>query len=184
MRLKRHIATSPTECCASPGPGGSDQQPGPEGRATSAGVSCHGPASPRVSTNTRIPLLTKEGPFEAPATASWCPRCENDRVSSAAKFSLGAQPVDSPRLADILRSYAVVELAGFGSVGRGEAEADRDVDLLYTLIPDRMLAFTIDHFEDELADLFGLRFDLVSKKATNRLPRGMVIAEAETLYAA
>ena len=47
-----------------------------------------------------------------------------------------------------------------------------------------MLAFAINHFEDELADLFGRRVDLVSKKATHRSPRDMVIAEAQTLHAA
>jgi predicted nucleotidyltransferase len=52
------------------------------------------------------------------------------------------------------------------------------------LAPNRRLGFAIDRLEDELADVFGRRVDLVSKKSLHRLLRDEVLAEARTLYAA
>lgn len=92
--------------------------------------------------------------------------------------------VDQERVAEICARYGVVELSVFGSVARGEARDDSDLDLLYVLGPGQPLGFAINQLEDELSALFGRRVDLVSKKALHRTIRDEVLAEARKLHAA
>lgn len=103
-------------------------------------------------------------------------------MTTAADHSLLG--VDAERLAVVCRKYGVVELWAFGSVARGDATAESDLDLLYVLSPDSALGFGINRLEDELAELFGRRVDLVAKKALHPLLRRPVLAEAQALYAA
>ena len=72
----------------------------------------------------------------------------------------------------------------FGSVARGDATTESNVDLLYVLRPGARLGFRINELEDELAALFGRPVDLVSKRALHRLIRDDVLSEARTLDAA
>lgn len=92
--------------------------------------------------------------------------------------------VDQERLADVCARYGVVELSVFGSVARGEARDDSDLDLLYILGPGQHLGFSINQLEDELSALFERRVDLVSKKALHRAIRDDVLADARNVYAA
>jgi len=92
--------------------------------------------------------------------------------------------VDATRLVDVCERYGIAELAVFGSVARGVATPTSDVDLLYVMVPGRSLGFSINRLEDELADVFGRRVDLVAKRAVHRMLRDSVLAEARTLYAA
>ena len=68
----------------------------------------------------------------------------------------------------------------FGSVVRGEAGEDSDVDFLVRLDADRSL---IDHVAlmQDLEDLFGCRVDVVTERALHRLVRDHVLAEAVPL---
>ena len=104
-------------------------------------------------------------------------------MTSAPVFPDGLT-VEVARLVEVCRRYGVEELAVFGSVARGEASADSDVDLLYVLAPGARLGFALNRLEDELAQIFGRPVDLVSRKALHPLLRGTVEAEARTLYAA
>lgn len=92
--------------------------------------------------------------------------------------------IDSDELAGICDRYGIAELAVFGSVARGVARQDSDVDLLYVLVPGRHLGFSINDLEDELSDRFGRPVDLVARSALHRMIRDEVLAEARTLYAA
>jgi predicted nucleotidyltransferase len=105
-------------------------------------------------------------------------------VSAARTLLIDGREVDLARLADICRRFGIVELAVFGSTVRDKATPNSDIDLLYVLAPDRRLGFAVDRLEDALADLFGRRVDLVSKKSLHRLLRDEVLSEARTLYAA
>ncbi len=105
-------------------------------------------------------------------------------MSAAPTLVIDGREIDLARLAEICRRFGVVELAAFGSTARDEATPDSDVDLLYVMAPDRRLGFAIDRLEDELADLFGRKVDLVSKASLHRLLRDEVLSEARTLYAA
>jgi predicted nucleotidyltransferase len=68
----------------------------------------------------------------------------------------------------------------FGSVVRGEAGKDSDVDFLVRLDDDRSL---IDHIAlmQDLEDFFGCKIDVVSEEALHRLVRDHVLAEAVPL---
>jgi predicted nucleotidyltransferase len=68
----------------------------------------------------------------------------------------------------------------FGSVVRGEAGADSDVDFLVRLDDDRSM---IDHIAliRELEDLIGCRVDVVSEDALHRFVRSSILAEGMPL---
>ena len=99
-------------------------------------------------------------------------------------IEIDGSQIDLARVAAVCARYGLAELAVFGSTARGEAGRDSDVDLLYVLAPGAQLGFAINDLEDDLAQLFGRRVDLVSKKSLHRLLRDEVVAQARTLYAA
>jgi len=68
----------------------------------------------------------------------------------------------------------------FGSVARGDAEPDSDVDILVELEPGRSL---LDHsgLMLDLSELLGCRVDVVSERALHWYIRDRVLAEAVPL---
>jgi hypothetical protein len=92
--------------------------------------------------------------------------------------------LDVERLAEICQRYGIAELLVFGSVARGTARRDSDVDLLYRLRPGARLGWEIEQLNDELAELIGRPIDLVSARALHPLLRPVVTREARQLYAA
>lgn len=99
-------------------------------------------------------------------------------------MTLPGLSVDAERLADVCRRYGVARLEVFGSVSRGEAGPDSDVDVLYDLMPDARLGWRIEDLTDELVSLFGRPVDLISRNALHHRLRDDVLAEARLLYAA
>jgi len=95
-----------------------------------------------------------------------------------------ATDVDVERLREVCERYGVVRLEIFGSLARGTAGADSDVDLLYTLAPGARLGWDIEDLSEELAAVFGRPVDLVSPRALNSRIRDRVLAEAQPFYAA
>ena len=92
--------------------------------------------------------------------------------------------LNAQRLEQVCERYGVARLSVFGSFARGEARAESDVDLLYSLAPGTRLGFDLFDLEDELAGVFGRRVDLVSERSLHRLIRDRVLREARPLYAA
>lgn len=92
--------------------------------------------------------------------------------------------VDLERLREVCERYGVASLEVFGSIARGEARIDSDVDLLYVLKPGARLGFRLLDLEDELAELFGRPVDVVARRAVNKYLREQVLADAQQLYAA
>lgn len=107
----------------------------------------------------------------------WC-------VGTVAIAELGGRVLDAARLEQVCERYGVARLAVFGSIVRGEARADSDVDLLYVLAPGARLGVDLFDLEDELCEVFGRRVDLVSERSLHRLIRDQAMREARTLYAA
>ena len=105
-------------------------------------------------------------------------------MAMAEMVDVDGQVVDSARLASLCDRFGVAELAVFGSVARGEASADSDIDLLYELAPGVQLGFDLFDLEDGLAELFGRPVDLVSKAGIHRLIRQRILTDARVLYAA
>ncbi len=92
--------------------------------------------------------------------------------------------VDEQRLADICTRYGIGRVEVFGSVARGEASSESDIDLLYELRPGARLGWAIARLSDELSELFGRPVDLVSRRALHATLRDRVLAEAQPVYAA
>jgi len=92
--------------------------------------------------------------------------------------------VDAERLREVCERFGVSRLEVFGSVGRGDATAESDIDLLYDLAPSARLGWEIEALAEELASVLGSRVDLVSRTALNERLRESVLAEARLLYAA
>ncbi|MGB3412687.1 MAG: nucleotidyltransferase family protein [Microthrixaceae bacterium] len=92
--------------------------------------------------------------------------------------------VDLQRLAQVCIEYGVVRLEVFGSVSRGSARPDSDIDIVYDLAPDTRLGWEIEDLADELAAVFGRPVDLVSRKGLHEQLRESVLKEARVLYAA
>ncbi len=91
---------------------------------------------------------------------------------------------DTERLRELCERYGVARLEVFGSVSRGEATAESDIDLLYELKQDARLGFRFFDFEDELRQLFGRPVDLVARSSVNKYIREQVLRDAQPLYAA
>src|SRR3954463_3141047 len=121
-------------------------------------------------------------------------RCPPDlRVAAGRRrtiATLGDMPtvpgvtIDEARLADVCARYGIARLRVFGSVARGTATTDSDIDVLYELEPGRRLGWEIEQLADELAAVFGRPVDLVSPAALHRRLKDTVLSEARTLYAA
>jgi uncharacterized protein len=90
----------------------------------------------------------------------------------------------SGRLADLCREYGIAELAVFGSVARGTAGPDSDVDLLYVRVPGNDLGMAYFALQEDLEELFGRPVDLVPKDGLHRVIRDRVLADSQVLYAA
>ena len=90
---------------------------------------------------------------------------------------LQSKRVDILRLAD---RHGASEVRVFGSVARGEAGSDSDVDLLVKLAPERSLLDHVALWQD-LEDLLGRKVDLVSEKALHWLIRDHILKEAVPL---
>ena len=78
-----------------------------------------------------------------------------------------------------LRQLGIRSIALFGSVARGEARQDSDVDLLVELEPP----FTFDRYIQAkfyIEDLLGCTVDLVMQETLK--PRARITAEQEAIY--
>ncbi|HEU0016715.1 MAG TPA: nucleotidyltransferase family protein [Longimicrobium sp.] len=84
------------------------------------------------------------------------------------------------------RRWNVAELALFGSVLRDDFREDSDVDVLVEFARGaRLSLFHFVEMQDELAELFGRRVDLVEKRALkNPFVRHHVLHNHEVLYRA
>jgi predicted nucleotidyltransferase len=97
-----------------------------------------------------------------------------------------------PVLEKFCRTHAIARLEVFGSVARGEANSDSDIDLLVTFAPGTpqgMAHFAfIDDLEKELAALLGCKVDLIEREALEQNPnplwKKLVLSQAKELYAA
>ena len=87
------------------------------------------------------------------------------------------------RLAELCQKYGIAELSVFGSVARGDARPDSDVDLLYVRVPGNDLGMSYFALQDDLEKLSAglLTFP---KEGLHRVIHDEVLADAQVLYAA
>ena len=89
-----------------------------------------------------------------------------------------------PRLAEMCQKYGIAELSVFGSVARGDARPDSDIDLLYVRVPGNDLGMSYFALQEDLEKLFDRPVDLVPKDGLHRVIRDEVLGDAQVLYAA
>lgn len=65
----------------------------------------------------------------------------------------------------------------FGSVARGEAESDSDLDLLVEFEEDGNL-FDLIRFKQSVEDLLQIKVDVVTEKSVHRLLKDKILSEA------
>jgi len=83
--------------------------------------------------------------------------------------------------APILRKYGVRSAAVFGSMARGEAGPDSDVDLLVEFGPDATL-LTLTSLQIELAEALSRQVDVVTPRSLKPLIRPHVLNGAKSIY--
>jgi predicted nucleotidyltransferase len=77
----------------------------------------------------------------------------------------------------LARKYGAHNVRIFGSVARGEARLDSDIDFLVELEPGRSL-FDLGGLLYELRNLLGVEVDVVTEKGLRQRIRDRVIQEA------
>lgn len=78
---------------------------------------------------------------------------------------------------DHLRNYGVRSISVFGSVARGEAAPESDVDLLVD-VDEEVSLLGLARLKLHLQDLLGMRVDLVTPDALRPNMRDAILAEA------
>ena len=94
--------------------------------------------------------------------------------------------MDREHIIAVLREHAselsaegLVHLRLFGSVARGEASAESDIDLLAEFAPTKRLTLvTVGGLESRLSDLLGARVDLSSAEWMRGPARDRALREA------
>jgi len=81
---------------------------------------------------------------------------------------------------DIAARNGAGDLCVFGSVARGDAQEDSDLDLLVTMEPGRTM-LDVGGLVYELMDLLGCRVDVVTRGALRGRLRVNVMRDAKTL---
>jgi len=80
---------------------------------------------------------------------------------------------------DALHRRGVLHAAVFGSVARGSANADSDIDILIDLDPDRPMGlFEYTRVTLDIADLFERPTDVVDRNRLSPLLRDAIVREA------
>ncbi|RZM82145.1 nucleotidyltransferase family protein [Leptolyngbya iicbica] len=85
-----------------------------------------------------------------------------------------------PKILEIAEKYGASNIRVFGSVARGEANAESDIDLLVDLEPGRSLLDHIGLMQD-LADLLGRSVDVATPSALHARIKDRVMQDAVRL---
>jgi uncharacterized protein len=84
-----------------------------------------------------------------------------------------------PQVAEVLTRYGASNLRMFGSVARGDAGEDSDLDLLVDLVPGRgNELLRVAGLAEELTDVLGLRVDVVAAALLRHEVSSTALADA------
>lgn len=95
-------------------------------------------------------------------------------------LSLESLKANRAKILALAEKYGASNVRVFGSVARGEAHVDSDVDFLIDLEPGRSL---LDHigFKQELEDLLGRSVDVATPKMLHECIKDKVLQDARPL---
>ena len=85
-----------------------------------------------------------------------------------------------PKIDGLARVYGMSNVRVFGSVARGTAVEDSDVDLLVKVEPGRSLLDLIG-FERAVSDLLGHSVDVLTERGIHPLLKSTILNEARSL---
>ena len=98
--------------------------------------------------------------------------------------------IDIPREAirDFCKRWRITELSLFGSVLRDDFRSDSDIDVLVSFDEStEWTLFDLVKMQDELAEIFGRKVDLVSRRgleaSRNHLRKNTIIDSTEVIHA-
>lgn len=92
-------------------------------------------------------------------------------------------PFDTSSIAEICRQHDVASLGLFGSLARGEANANSDVDLLVRFSKRKSLLAMLA-LERQLSVALGRKVDLVTEAALSPYLREQIKSNVQVIYAA
>jgi uncharacterized protein len=92
-------------------------------------------------------------------------------------------PLDTTKLVEICHRNDVSKLGVFGSVARGEATVQSDLDLLVEFSKRKGLLAVIS-LERQLADALGRKVDLVTEAALSPYLRSRILRDLRVIYEA
>lgn len=92
--------------------------------------------------------------------------------------------IATEKIAEISRRYGIQEMAVFGSAARGDMRPDSDVDIIVEFFPCVVHGWEYFHLEEELAQAFGRKVDLGTKKYIKPHVKAHILNEAPVIYAA
>ena len=92
-------------------------------------------------------------------------------------------PFDTGKLVEICRKNDIVKIGVFGSVARGQATDQSDVDLLvYFSKPKSLLALVA--LERQISTALGRKVDLLTEAAISPYLRERILRELQVIYEA
>ena len=93
--------------------------------------------------------------------------------------------IPTEKIAEICQRYGIQEMAIFGSAARADMRPDSDVDVMVDFFPETKYGLLeYQAIEDELAELFGRRVDLGTKRYIKPRLREHILRESRVIYPA
>jgi len=96
---------------------------------------------------------------------------------------MAVYPFDIDRLIEICRKNDVAMVGVFGSVARGEATAQSDIDLLVKFAKRKSLLALV-RLERDLSSALGRKVDLLTEAAISPYLRERILGELQVIYEA
>ena len=90
-------------------------------------------------------------------------------------------PFSLPQLIDICRQHDVSMIGVFGSMARGEARNESDIDLLVRFSKRKSLLAVV-RLERELSEALGRKVDLLTEGALSPYLRDRILREMRVVY--
>jgi uncharacterized protein len=94
---------------------------------------------------------------------------------------MATYPFSLPRLIDICRQHDVSMIGVFGSIARGEARKESDIDLLVRFSKRKSLLAVV-RLERELSEALGRKVDLLTEGALSPYLRERILNEMRVVY--
>ena len=92
--------------------------------------------------------------------------------------------IPTEKITAICIRYGIQKLSLFGASARGDMGPDSDVDILVEFLPGVVHGWEHFGLESELAEAFGRRVDLATKKWLKPHVKAQILPEARLVYAA